>query len=310
LGGGYPAGRIIELSGREKSGKTTLVSLAMAQAQIDEPDKEIAIIDTEHTFNPEWASKLGVDVDRMFIAQPDTYAEKIYQMIEYLLSSGKYSIVALDSVAGLVPKDEFEEHNWDKESRVGCNSKNNSKAMRKLVNSGLLTKSGTTLMFINQLRDKIGGWSPTGTPTDTPGGRALKFAYSQQLEVSIGEFFATGTGDARVVHGQSAKVKVAKNKVAPPFRQATVDFYYETGMDRYSELVAAAKKINVFTGGAWLTFIDPRTGEKQLDATGNEIRFNGEKKAKDAIIEAVQAGDTELYARIFTMVNDIIRGAE
>lgn len=173
LGGGYPQGRLVELAGKEKSGKTTLLNLAIAEAQKNEPDKQCAIIDLEHTYNPEWATLLGVDLSRLFLSQPDTYAEKVFEMISYLVKSGKFSIIGLDSVAGLVSKDELEEDDWTKESRVGGNSKLNAKAIRKIVNSGDLTKSGTTLIFINQLRDKIGAFSLYGTPTDTPGGRKL-----------------------------------------------------------------------------------------------------------------------------------------
>ena len=173
LGGGYPKGRVVELRGGERAGKTTLLNLAIAEAQRNEPDKDCLIIDLENTWNPTWAKTLGVDTDRLFISQPDTYAEKVYEFLERAIQSKRFSIIGLDSVAGLVPKDEFEQGDWAKESRVGGTSKLNSKAMRKIVNSGLLTDSGATLIFINQLRDKIGGFSMYGTPTDTPGGRLL-----------------------------------------------------------------------------------------------------------------------------------------
>lgn len=171
LGGGYPHGRVVEFRGSEKSGKTTLANLAIAEAQRNEPELECALIDLENSYNPNWAKTLGVDTDRLFITQPDTYAEKVFQMLEYLISTKRFSIIVLDSIAGLVPKGEFEEADYDKESRVGGNSKLNAKAIRKIVNSGILTDSGTTLIFINQLRDKIGGFSMYGTPTDTPGGK-------------------------------------------------------------------------------------------------------------------------------------------
>ena len=174
LGGGYPKGRIVEFSGMEKSGKTTLFNLAAAEARVSEPNKEVAMIDTEHTYNPDWAETLGVDTNKLIISQPDFYAEKIFEMIEYMLESKRFSLICLDSVAGLVSKEEFEQSDWTHESRVGGISKLNSKAMRKLANSGVLRNSGTTLVFINQLRDKIGAFSRFGTPTDTPGRQSFK----------------------------------------------------------------------------------------------------------------------------------------
>jgi recombination protein RecA len=308
LGGGYPHGRVIELNGKEKSGKTTLLNLAIAEAQRVEPDKECAIIDLEHSYNPEWAKKLGVDVDRLFITQPDTYAEKIYEMIEYLVKTGRFSIIGLDSVAGLVPKEEMENDDYEKESRVGGNSKLNAKAIRKIVNSGILTKSGTTLIFINQLRDKIGAFSMYGTPTDTPGGRALKHGYSQVLEVSTSEYFTKGSGDSKVVLGQQTKIKVSKNKIAPPFRTATIDLYYEYGMDRVMELVKVAKEIGVLNGSSWLTFMNPLTGEIFTDENGKEIKFNGVNKAREALNEDIQFNNAELYTKLFNVVQEVIRG--
>lgn len=308
LGGGYPQGRVVELNGREKGGKTTLLNMAIAEAQKVEPDKECAIIDLEHSYNPEWAEKLGVDLSRLFITQPDTYAEKVFEMVEFLVKTGRYSIIGLDSVAGLIPKSEFEEGDYDKESRVGGNSKLNAKAIRKIVNSGILTESGTTLVFINQLRDKIGGFSMYGTPTDTPGGRALKHAYTQQLEVNIGEYFTKGSGASREVLGQQTRIKVSKNKIAAPFRQATIDLYYAHGMDRIMEIVKVAKDINVLQGTSWLKFINPTTGEIYLDDEGNEMKWNGVNKAREALVEDIQNNEGKIYALLDEAVQDVIRG--
>ncbi|WP_426455433.1 recombinase RecA (plasmid) [Paenibacillus sp. S-38] len=301
LGGGYPKGRIIELSGREGAGKTTLFNLAVAEAQIAEPEKENALIDLEQSFNPVWGEKLGVDISKLFITQPDTYAEKIFDMLEYMIRSGRFAYIGLDSVSGLILKDEFENEDWEKESRVGGASKILSKAMRKLVNSGLLTHSGTTLVFINQLRDKIGGFSMYGTPTDTTGGRSIKHAYSQRLEVGIGEYKKKGTD----VIGQQTKVKVTKNKIAPPHKQANLDLYFEHGIDRYTELVQVAKEINVLTGTSWLTFQDPRTGDV-FEQYGKEGRFNGKDKTREALVEDVEAGGT-LYDHMLQVVQEVIR---
>lgn len=308
LGGGYPMGRVVELRGAEKSGKTTLANLAIAEAQLREPELECGIIDLENTFNPEWARKMGVDTSKLFITQPDTYAEKVYQLVEFLIKSKRFSILVLDSVAGLVPKGEFEEDDYDKESRVGGNSKLNAKAMRKMVNSGLLTESGTTLIFINQLRDKIGGFSMYGTPTDTTGGRSLKHAYTQQLDVSVGEFFAKGTGASREVLGQQSKIKVAKNKIAAPFRTATIDLYYEHGMDRVAELVQVAKAIGVLQGTSWLRFLDPVTGEIKVDEEGKELKWNGEKAMKEALNADIESNEGKLYYEIEEAVQSVIRG--
>lgn len=173
LGGGFPQGKLSELQGKEKSGKTTLANIAIARAQVETPELENAILDLEHSYNPEWARTLGVDTDRLIVVQPETHAEDVYSMLKQMLTTGKFAFIVLDSVAGLVPKSEFEEDSFEKEGRVGGTSKLNASAMRRLVNSGLLTKSGTCLLFVNQLRDKIGGFSLFGTPTDTPGGRAL-----------------------------------------------------------------------------------------------------------------------------------------
>lgn len=308
LGGGYAHGRVIEFSGREKSGKTTLASLAIAEAQRVEPDKENALIDLEHSYNPKWAETLGVDTSKLFITQPDTYAEKVFEMVHFLVKTGKYAYIVVDSVAGLVPKGEFEEGDFDKESRVGGNSKLNAKAIRKIVNSGDLTRSGTTLIFINQLRDKIGGFSMYGTPTDTPGGRALKHAYSQQMEVSIGEYFTKGSGAAKEFFGQQSKVKVAKNKIAPPFRTATLDLYYAYGMDKVMELVQVAKEIGVLQGTSWLKLVNPETGEVYMDEEQKEMKWQGIAKTREAMVEDIENNEGRTYLLLEELVQKAIRG--
>ncbi len=307
-GGGFPRGRLIGINGAEASGKTTILNLAIAQAQKDEPDRECAIIDLEQAYNMEWATKLGVDCSKLFFSQPETYAERVYDFIEYLLQTQRFSIIGLDSVDGLIPKEEFENEDWEKEGRVGGASKLNTKAMRKLVNSGLLTKSDSTLVFINQLRDKIGGFSPFGTPTTTSGGRALKHNASINLDVAKGDYFSTGTGANKNVLGQQIVVKTSKNKVAPPHRRATIDIYYETGIDAFNELVLVAKELGVLSGTSWLKWVDTTTGDILTHpTTGEELKWNGLPKTKEAIIEDYKNGG-EIYARMYAQVNKLLRG--
>lgn len=308
LGGGYPQGRIIEIYGSEKAGKTTLLCLAIAEAQKNEPEKKCAIIDLEHSFNPEWAKKLGVDINELYISQPDTYAEKVYEFIEYLVKTGQFSIIGLDSVASLVPKEEFENDDWEKDSRVGGVSKLNSKAMRKLVYSGVLSNSGTTLIFINQVRDKIGGFSMYGTPTDTPGGRSLRHAYTQKLEVAVGDYFTKNSSGTKEVLGQQIKVKVTKNKIAAPYKTAVIDVYYEHGVDKIIELIKVAKLLGILVGSNWLKLVDPSTGEVVTDENGNEVKFNGEAKAREALVEDINNNEGKIYIKIYDMIQTILRG--
>jgi recombination protein RecA len=305
LGGGYPEGRLVELQGKPKSGKSSLASLAIAEAQLVE-DRDCAIIDLEQTFNPTWARTLGVDTDRLYISQPDTYAENIYKMIEMMLGSKRFSIIVLDSVAGLITKEELENDDWTKD-RVGGTSRLNSKAMRLLVNSGLLSKSGTTLIFINQIRDLIGGFSMYGPQTTTTGGRALSHNYSQIIEVNLGEQFAKGTGTTKQVLGQKTKIKVTKNKIAAPYRTAELDLYYETGFDKVKELVDVAKAVNVLQGTSWIKLMNPLTGEVILDGAGNEMKFNGVVKAVEAINESIKL-EEDLFDKVYELVNQVIRG--
>lgn len=310
LGGGIGQGRLTVIKGPEKVGKTTILNLMIAEAQRLEPDKECGLIDLEHSYDSTWATKLGVDIDRLFIAQPDTYAERIFDMVEYLLGTGRFSVLGLDSVAGLIPKEEMEQDDWEKDSRVGGVSKLLSKAMRKLVSTGLLTKSGTSLVFINQIRDKIGAYSMSGTPTEMVGGRAIRHYATQILDVSTGDFFTNGkTGDSKIVLGQQIKVKCVKNKIAAPYRQAKLDIYYGSGIDRIGELVDVAKLLNVLSGSSWLAFIDPRTGEAQLDADGNILKWHGAQKVRDALNESV-ANNGDLHLRLYEAVQNVLRGEE
>jgi len=308
LGGGYPHGRPIELSGKEKSGKTTLANLAIAEAQLMEPDKENALIDLEYAYSPDWAKTLGVDVNKLFISQPDTYGENVYAMLEMMINSGRFAFIVLDSVAGIVPKDEFEQEDWDKESRVGGASKLNARMVRKLVNTGILSKSGTTLILINQLRDAIGSFSPFGTPTTTNGGRSLKHGYSQQLEISMGEQFAKGTGASKEILGQKIKVRVVKNKVAPPHKHTEIDLYFDSGIDKIVELASVAKTVGVLQGTSWLKYINPLTGEMILDAEGKEFKLNGLAKVIEYIREDTKSTGGKFYNEMYELVQEVLRG--
>ena len=307
LGGGYGKGRAVELRGAEKSGKSTLLCLAIAEAQKNEPDKYCAIIDTEHSFNPDWAKKLGVDLTSLVISQPDKPAEDVYELIEAMLKTKSFSIIGLDSLAGLVPKEEFECEEWDKEGRVGGISKINTKATRKLINTGLLSDSGTTLIVINQLRDAIGVYSPYTVPTTTAGGRAWKHAFTHQIDVSVGEYFSTGNGNDRVFHGQQIVTKIIKNKIAPPFRRAVIDIYYEYGVDRVSELVTVARQLGILqSAGAWLRAIDPITGEIIM-YEDKELKFNGKEKAREFLNEDIQKNEGKVYLQLLSLVNSLIK---
>lgn len=308
LGGGFAQGRMVFLRGGEAAGKTTLALMAIAEAQQVEPERDNAIIDLENALNLDWARTLGVDTDKLFISQPDTYAEKIYGMILSMLRSRRFAYIVLDSTDGLMLKSEMENDDFEKETRVGGTSKLNSSAMRKLVNSGELKNSGTTLIFIQQLRDKIGGFSMYGTPTDSSGGRAFKHNSTQTLDVSKGEFFAKGSGSAKVILGQQSKLKVSKNKIAPPFRTASIDLYYAYGMDRIMELVTVAKEVGVLSGTSWLKLVDTTTGEIVPDEEGKEQKWNGIAKVKEAVELDVQENDSKLYNMIYELVQNAIRG--
>lgn len=306
LGGGLPKGRLVEFRGAEKVGKSSLACLAIAEAQINEPDKENAYIDLEQSFNAEWSKKLGVNIDNLFFAQPETFAERVYDLIEYLLQTGRFAIIVVDSIAGLIPQSEFEENDWTKESRVGGASKLNSLAMRKLINSGLLNKSGTTLIFINQIRDKIGGFSLYGTPTTTVGGWSIRHNASIQVDVAIGDYFTKGTGDNKQILGQQMKLKVVKNKIAPPYRTARIDLYYEQGVDRLQELIEVARLLNIIVGTSWLSFINPETGEIETDGAGNELKWHGMTKLRQYLEEDI-SNNGDVHLRLYKAVQKALR---
>ena len=247
--GGVPRGRIIEIYGPESSGKTTLSLEILAEAQA--LGGVVAFIDAEHALDPGYAARIGVDIDEVLISQPDT-GEQALEICDMLVRSGAIDVVVIDSVAALVPRAEIEGEIGD--SSVGLQARLMSQALRKLA--GSLAKSKTTCIFINQLREKIGVMF--GNPETTPGGRALKFFSSVRLEIRRIESIKKN-GD---VVGNRVRVKVVKNKVAPPFRQAEFDIMYGTGISKEGSLLDLAVDCDVVTkSGAWYTYETERLGQ-------------------------------------------------
>ncbi|AKG73808.1 recombinase RecA [Salinicoccus halodurans] len=247
--GGYPKGRIIEVYGPESSGKTTVALHAIAAVQ-----KEggiAAFIDAEHALDPEYAKNLGVDIENLYLSQPDT-GEQGLEITEAFVRSGAVDIVVVDSVAALTPRAEIEGEMGD--AHVGLQARLMSQALRKL--SGAISKSNTTAMFINQIREKVGVMF--GNPETTPGGRALKFYSSVRLEVRRAEQLKLG----QEIVGNRTKIKVVKNKVAPPFRVAEVDIMYGLGISRTGELIDLGSEHEIIQkSGAWYSYEGERLGQ-------------------------------------------------
>lgn len=252
--GGYPRGRIIEVYGPESSGKTTVALHAIASVQAH--GGIAAFIDAEHALDPKYATALGVDIDELLLSQPDT-GEQALEIADALVSSGAIDIVVVDSVAALVPRAEIEGEMGD--SHMGLQARLMSQALRKL--SGSINKTKTIAIFINQIREKIGVMF--GNPETTPGGRALKFYSTVRLEVRRAEAIKQGTD----IMGNRTKIKVVKNKVAPPFRVAEVDIMYGEGISQVGELVdMAAEKDIIDKAGAWYSYGEERIGQGRENA--------------------------------------------
>lgn len=270
--GGLPKGRIVEIYGPESSGKTTLALHAVAEAQ--KAGGEAAFIDAEHALDPIYAANLGVDVDSLLVSQPDN-GEQALEIAEALVRSGAIDIVVVDSVAALVPRSEIEGEMG--ESHVGQHARLMSQALRKLA--GAINKSNTIIIFINQLREKIGVMY--GNPETTTGGRALKFYASMRLDVRKAETIKGANGE---FVGSRTRVKIVKNKVAPPFKEAEFDIIYGEGISKVGEVLDIAVAMDVIhKSGAWFSYNDNRLGqgrENVKELLKNDPELFEEVKAK------------------------------
>ncbi|RCX12583.1 recombination protein RecA [Fontibacillus phaseoli] len=273
--GGLPRGRIIEVYGPESSGKTTVALHAIAEVQ--RIGGQAAFIDAEHALDPSYASKLGVNIDELLLSQPDT-GEQALEIAEALVRSGAVDVIVIDSVAALVPKAEIEGEMGD--SHVGLQARLMSQALRKL--SGAISKSKTIAIFINQLREKVGVMF--GNPETTPGGRALKFYSTVRLDVRRVESIKMGND----IVGNRTRIKVVKNKVAPPFKQAEIDIMYGEGISREGSIIdIGAEQDIVDKSGAWYSYAGERLGQgrenaKQYLKEHPEIANTIEQKIREA----------------------------
>ena len=272
--GGYPKGRIIEIYGPESSGKTTFALHAIAEAQ--KAGGRVAFIDAEHSLDPQYAAKLGVNIDELLLSQPDN-GEQALEICEALVRSGAISIVVIDSVAALVPQAEIEGEMGD--SHVGLQARLMSQALRKL--SGVISKTNTIAIFINQLREKVGVMF--GNPETTPGGRALKFYASVRLEIRRSEQIKNGTN----IIGNKTNIKVVKNKMAPPFKSATVDIMYGEGVSVEGEIVDLASDAHIIeNSGAWYAYHGEKLGQgkenvKELLRTNKALKEELEEQVRE-----------------------------
>ncbi|KIL41407.1 recombinase RecA [Gordoniibacillus kamchatkensis] len=273
--GGFPRGRVIEIYGPESAGKTTFALHAIAEVQ--KIGGQAAFIDAEHALDPLYASKLGINIDELLLSQPDT-GEQALEIAEALVRSGAVDIIVIDSVAALVPKAEIEGEMGD--SHVGLQARLMSQALRKL--SGAINKSKVITIFINQLREKVGVMF--GNPETTPGGRALKFYSSVRLDVRRVESIKQGND----VIGNRTRVKVVKNKVAPPFKQAEMDIMYGEGISREGSIIDIATELEIIQkSGAWFSYNGERLGQgrenaKQFLKDNPQVAATIEKQIRDA----------------------------
>ena len=284
--GGYPRGRIIEIYGPESSGKTTLALEAIAEAQ--RKGGRAAFVDAEHAIDPDYAHKLGVNIDELILSQPDS-GEQALEIVEMLAASGALDIIVVDSVAALVPQAELDGEMSD--NQVGLQARLMSKGMRKIA--GVMNRTGTVVIFINQLREKVGVMY--GNPETTTGGRALKFYASIRIDIRRAEAIKNGTN----IIGNTVKVKVVKNKVAPPFHSCIIDLIYGEGISRYGEILDLGASLNLIgKTGNWYTLGDNKIGNgreaakaylrehpEQTDELEKQIRS---AISKDGVIEFVE----------------------
>jgi len=281
--GGVPRGRVVEVFGPESSGKTTVALHVIAEAQ--KAGGEAAFIDAEHALDPVYAKKLGVNIDNLIVSQPDT-GEQALEICEALVRSGAIDVVVVDSVAALVPKAEIDGEMGD--AFVGLQARLMSQALRKLT--GVINKSKTTVIFINQLREKVG--IMFGNPETTPGGRALKFYSSVRLDVRKVETLKRGDQ----VIGSRTKVKVVKNKVAPPFREAEFDIMYGEGISKEGNILDIASNLDIVNkSGAWFSYNGERLAQgrdnaKQYLKDNPKLMAEIEKKVRDNFSEAFVKG--------------------
>ena len=292
--GGLPRGRIIEIFGPESSGKTTLALHVVAEAQKE--GGEAAFIDAEHALDPVYAKKLGVDIDNLIVSQPDT-GEQALEITESLVRSGAIDVVVVDSVAALVPKAEIDGDMGD--SHMGLQARLMSQALRKLA--GAINKSKTVLIFINQLREKIGVMF--GNPETTTGGRALKFYASVRLDIRKAENIKQD-GE---IKGSRTRVKVVKNKVAPPFREAEFDIVYGEGISRAGNILDMAVNMDIIEkSGSWFSYNGDRIGQGRenvkrylkenpeiLDEVESKVRSNAAKAFEDSLGEEIPEIDMD-----------------
>jgi len=295
--GGLPRGRIIEIFGPESSGKTTVALHVIAEAQ--RLGGEAAFVDAEHALDPVYAKRLGVDINNLIVSQPDT-GEQALEIVEALVRSGAIDVIVVDSVAALVPKAEIDGEMGD--AHVGLQARLMSQALRKLTS--VISKSRTVVIFINQLREKVG--IMFGNPETTPGGRALKFYSSVRLDVRRQQtIFATGN----VPVGNLVKIKIVKNKIAPPFKEAAVEIFYGKGISKEGNLLDAAVKLDIISkSGSWFSYENTKIGQGREVAKTflkenpdiakkieNKVRENYDQAFKDSIeAHAVGVEDTDV----------------
>ncbi|UOE58173.1 recombinase RecA [Cytobacillus oceanisediminis] len=275
LGGGIPEGRIIEYYGNSMAGKTTLAFLHMAAVQ-REGKRYVAFIDAEHAMNKNLAAQYGIDLDKLIYVNPKT-AENAVDVMDALIRSGEVGLIVTDSVSAMVPTKIVESS--AEQQTMALLARFMSTTMQKLT--GIAYEHDTTLLFINQVREAVGKFSPAGTPTTTSGGRALPFYASQRIHVKMGEYIK----NKDEIIGHTVKIKVVKNKVAVPFKEATFPLIYGHGVDIIDEIAQVSVLAGVVAkAGAWLRIIDQETGEIRVK-DGKELKFNGMEAFKSFLRE-------------------------